>query len=198
VSAISYQPIRVVATFEDRVLVLRPVGLDGVEVTRERDGDLVLWHNGPPSSSGCRASAVRPGEGRPSASLASPGQFAQLTYSSSARSATPERMVDGESPSMSDGHVGATICASGRGEDRREHRVPSRAGLGEVVRLGRVGLHVEEPGLRRALGDLKLPVVGQDRPVMTRSPEDRAVGVARAFAPGELRQVDAVHDAVGR
>jgi len=36
-------PITVVATYEDGVHVLRPVGLPGVEVTRERDGDQVVW-----------------------------------------------------------------------------------------------------------------------------------------------------------
>ena len=47
VSAVSYQPIQVVATFENEVLVLRPVGIAGVEVTRERDGDALVWHYGP-------------------------------------------------------------------------------------------------------------------------------------------------------
>jgi len=36
-------PITVVATFEDRVHVLRPVGLPGIEVTRRLDGDDMLW-----------------------------------------------------------------------------------------------------------------------------------------------------------
>jgi hypothetical protein len=35
--------IRVAATFEDGVLVLRPEGLDGVEVRRRRDGDRMVW-----------------------------------------------------------------------------------------------------------------------------------------------------------
>ena len=35
--------IRVAATFEDGVLVLRPEGLDGVEVRRWRDGDRMVW-----------------------------------------------------------------------------------------------------------------------------------------------------------
>jgi hypothetical protein len=43
----SYRPIQVVATFENRVLVLRPVGVPGLEVTRERDGDAMVWHYGP-------------------------------------------------------------------------------------------------------------------------------------------------------
>lgn len=47
VSAIDYKPIQVVATFEDRVLVLRPVGIAGVAVTRARDGDAIVWHYGP-------------------------------------------------------------------------------------------------------------------------------------------------------
>jgi hypothetical protein len=47
VSAITYKPIQVVATFETFVHVLRPVGLAGVEVTRERDGDALVWHYGP-------------------------------------------------------------------------------------------------------------------------------------------------------
>ena len=33
----------VVATYENRVHVLRPVGLPGIEVTRERDGDHMIW-----------------------------------------------------------------------------------------------------------------------------------------------------------
>jgi len=36
-------PITVVATYEDGVHVLRPVGLDGVEVTRRRVGDEIEW-----------------------------------------------------------------------------------------------------------------------------------------------------------
>lgn len=36
-------PITVVATYEKGVHVLRPVGLPGVEVTRERDGDHMVW-----------------------------------------------------------------------------------------------------------------------------------------------------------
>jgi hypothetical protein len=47
VAAVSYQPIRVVATFEDGVLVLRPVGIDGIVVTRARDGEAIVWHYGP-------------------------------------------------------------------------------------------------------------------------------------------------------
>jgi hypothetical protein len=35
--------ISVAASFEDGVLVLRPKGLDGVEVRRWRDGDQLLW-----------------------------------------------------------------------------------------------------------------------------------------------------------
>jgi len=47
VSAINFQPISVVATFESDVLVLRPVGIPGIEVTRARDGDALVWHYGP-------------------------------------------------------------------------------------------------------------------------------------------------------
>jgi hypothetical protein len=36
-------PIAVVATFEDGVHVLRPVGLPGIEVTRRREGADILW-----------------------------------------------------------------------------------------------------------------------------------------------------------
>ena len=36
-------PIVVVATFEDGVHTLRPVGLPGVEVTRRLDGDEIVW-----------------------------------------------------------------------------------------------------------------------------------------------------------
>ena len=36
-------PITVIATYEDGAHVLRPVGLPGVEVTRRRDGDRVVW-----------------------------------------------------------------------------------------------------------------------------------------------------------
>ena len=39
--------IRVVATFEDGVHVLRPVGMPGIEVTRRRDGVYVVWTYGP-------------------------------------------------------------------------------------------------------------------------------------------------------
>jgi hypothetical protein len=37
-------PITVVATYEDGVHVLRPVGLAGVEVTRRLDGDDMVWN----------------------------------------------------------------------------------------------------------------------------------------------------------
>jgi hypothetical protein len=37
-------PITVVATYENGVHVLRPVGLPGVEVTRARDGDQMVWN----------------------------------------------------------------------------------------------------------------------------------------------------------
>ena len=36
-------PIIVVATYEDGVHVLRPVGMPGIEVTRRRDGDNLIW-----------------------------------------------------------------------------------------------------------------------------------------------------------
>jgi hypothetical protein len=36
-------PITVVATYENGVHVLRPVGLPGVEVTRRLDGDRLVW-----------------------------------------------------------------------------------------------------------------------------------------------------------
>jgi hypothetical protein len=36
-------PISVAASFEDGVLVLRPQGLDGIEVRRWRDGDQLVW-----------------------------------------------------------------------------------------------------------------------------------------------------------
>jgi len=36
-------PIVVVATFEDGVHTLRPVGLPGIEVTRRLDGDHLMW-----------------------------------------------------------------------------------------------------------------------------------------------------------
>jgi hypothetical protein len=35
--------ITIVATYEDGVHVLRPVGLPGVEVTRRREGDRLIW-----------------------------------------------------------------------------------------------------------------------------------------------------------
>jgi hypothetical protein len=36
-------PITVVASYEDGVHVLRPVGLPGIEVTRTRDGEHMVW-----------------------------------------------------------------------------------------------------------------------------------------------------------
>lgn len=36
-------PITVVATYEDGVHVLRPVGLPGIEVTRRLEGDRLIW-----------------------------------------------------------------------------------------------------------------------------------------------------------
>jgi hypothetical protein len=43
VSAVGGFEIKVVCTFEDGVHVLRPVGMDGVEVTRRLDGDELVW-----------------------------------------------------------------------------------------------------------------------------------------------------------
>jgi hypothetical protein len=37
-------PITVVATYESAVHVLRPVGLPGIEVTRRREGDHMIWN----------------------------------------------------------------------------------------------------------------------------------------------------------
>lgn len=37
-------PITVVATYEDAVHVLRPVGLPGIEVTRRREGKQMIWN----------------------------------------------------------------------------------------------------------------------------------------------------------
>ena len=37
-------PITVVATYEAGTHVLRPVGLPGIEVTRRRDGDQMIWN----------------------------------------------------------------------------------------------------------------------------------------------------------
>ena len=36
-------PITVVATYENGVHVLRPVGMPGIEVTRRRDGNDIIW-----------------------------------------------------------------------------------------------------------------------------------------------------------
>jgi len=36
-------PIVVAASYEDGVLVLRPQGMDGVEVRRWRDGEHLMW-----------------------------------------------------------------------------------------------------------------------------------------------------------
>ena len=48
VAAIDFTtPITVVATYEDAVHTLRPVGLPGVEITRRLDGDELVWTYGP-------------------------------------------------------------------------------------------------------------------------------------------------------
>ena len=47
VAAVTYRPIRVVATFEDGTLVLRPCGMPGIEVTRRLEGGRLVWHYGP-------------------------------------------------------------------------------------------------------------------------------------------------------
>lgn len=44
VSALNGQPIQVVATFEEGVHVLRPVGLPGIEITRHLDGEELIWN----------------------------------------------------------------------------------------------------------------------------------------------------------
>lgn len=40
-------PIRVAATYENNVHVLRPEGFSGIEVTRQLDGDAMIWCYGP-------------------------------------------------------------------------------------------------------------------------------------------------------
>jgi hypothetical protein len=47
VAAAGRRPIRVVATFEDGALVLRPVGMPGITVSRRLDGDRLVWRYGP-------------------------------------------------------------------------------------------------------------------------------------------------------
>jgi hypothetical protein len=47
VAAANGMEIHVVATFEDGVHVLRPVGMPGIEVTRRREGDQLVWSYGP-------------------------------------------------------------------------------------------------------------------------------------------------------
>lgn len=47
VAAANGQEIHVVATYEDGVHTLRPVGMPGIEVTRRLDGDQLVWAYGP-------------------------------------------------------------------------------------------------------------------------------------------------------
>ena len=47
IAAVTGVPIDVVCTFEAGVHTLRPVGLDGVEVTRRLDGEQLVWDYGP-------------------------------------------------------------------------------------------------------------------------------------------------------
>jgi hypothetical protein len=47
VAAAGGMGISVVCTFEDGVHMLRPVGMPGIEVTRRRDGDQLVWSYGP-------------------------------------------------------------------------------------------------------------------------------------------------------
>ena len=48
VAAIDFTtPITVVATYEDGIHTLRPVGLPGIEITRHLDGDELVWAYGP-------------------------------------------------------------------------------------------------------------------------------------------------------
>ena len=47
VAAPNGQPISVVCRSEDRVHTLRPVGMPGIEVTRQLDGDQLVWDYGP-------------------------------------------------------------------------------------------------------------------------------------------------------
>jgi hypothetical protein len=47
VTAGSHRPIRVVATFEDGALTLRPVGIPGITVTRRLQGDRLVFSYGP-------------------------------------------------------------------------------------------------------------------------------------------------------
>lgn len=45
VAAIDFvTPIVIAASFEDGVMVLRPQGMDGIEVRRHRDGDHLVWN----------------------------------------------------------------------------------------------------------------------------------------------------------
>lgn len=47
VAAVNGQSIAVVCTFEHGVHTLRPVGMEGIEVTRRLDGDVLVWAYGP-------------------------------------------------------------------------------------------------------------------------------------------------------
>ena len=47
VVAAGRRPIRVVATFEGSALVLRPVGMPGITVSRRLDGERLVWRYGP-------------------------------------------------------------------------------------------------------------------------------------------------------
>ncbi|MHB8464556.1 MAG: lipocalin/fatty acid-binding family protein [Acidimicrobiales bacterium] len=47
VAAADGRPVSVVCTFEDNVHTLRPVGMPGIKVTRQVEGDELLWEYGP-------------------------------------------------------------------------------------------------------------------------------------------------------
>ena len=47
VAAANGQEIHVVATYEDGVHTLRPVGIPGIEVTRRLEGEQLVWTYGP-------------------------------------------------------------------------------------------------------------------------------------------------------
>src|SRR5262245_31365047 len=86
-----------------------------------------------------------------------------------------ERMIDGDRPfderrPGGGDHLRVVRCEQG-GQLAQLLRVLGR----QLDALGRIRVHVEEPGARRSLGDLELPAIGENSLVVSGTPEHRLV-----------------------
>ena len=81
-------------------------------------------------------------------------------------------------------------------EDGRQLRELVRAQRRQLVLLWWDHSPGREAEVLRTLGDLQLPIAGQDRAVFTAPPEDRVPRSARRLAADALHEIDAVDHAI--